>query len=78
MDRIILTKEVNGMPHECKQETRIVNLEVGQNGNNINIDNLATRIDKLTGGIWALVLTLIPCALSFFAFLIWQVLITKR
>ena len=65
------------MQHICHQEQRLANLEADMSGQNRDIQNLIKRLDKLTTGLWALVLTLIPATLSFFGFLIYQVLSMK-
>ena len=62
------------MSHICYQEQRIAKLEAEMTGQNRDIQNLVKRLDNLTKGIWALVLTLIPTVLGLFGFLIWQVL----
>jgi hypothetical protein len=55
--------------HICQQEIRIAKLEADMTGHNRDIQNLIKRLDNLTKGLWALVLTLIPLI-----FLTWQVL----
>ena len=60
--------------HICKQEVRIAKMEADMNGQNHDIQNLIKRLDNLTKGIWALVLTLIPAFLSLFGFLVWQII----
>jgi hypothetical protein len=60
--------------HICLQESRIAKLEAEMTGQNRDIQNLIKRLDNLTKGIWALVLTLIPTFLGLFGFLIWQIL----
>jgi len=62
------------MAHMCLQELRIAKLEADSVGQNRDIQNLVKRLDKLTNGIWALVMVLIPTSISLFGFLIWQVL----
>lgn len=59
--------------HICKQEQRLAKLEADMNGQNHDIQNLIKRLDNLTKGIWALVLTLLPTVISLFGFLIWQI-----
>ena len=61
------------MAHICYQELRIAKLEADMTGQNHDIQNLVKRLDNLTKGIWALVLTLIPTVLGLFGFLIWQI-----
>ena len=62
------------MAHKCEQELRISAIESNVNVQNRDIVNLIRRLDGLTRGLWALVLTLIPATLSFFGFLIWFVI----
>ena len=62
------------MNHVCHQEQRISKIESDITGQNRDIQNLINRLDKLTNGIWALVLVTIPIILSMFGFLLWQVL----
>lgn len=59
--------------HICHQEIRIAKLEADSVGQNRDIQNLVKRLDSLTKGIWALVITLIPAVLTLFGFLVWQV-----
>ena len=63
--------------HECRQEIRIAKIEADMSGQNKDIANLIKRLDSLTKGLWALVLTLIPTTLTLFGFLIWQLLNRK-
>jgi hypothetical protein len=60
------------MAHICHQEQRFAKLEAELTGHNKDIQTLIKRLDNLTSGIWALVLTLIPIACGSFGFLIWQ------
>lgn len=63
--------------HECRQEMRIARIEADMTGQNRDIINLIKRLDSLTKGIWALVLSLIPTTFGLFGFLIWQVFTKK-
>jgi hypothetical protein len=56
--------------HVCQQEIRIAKLEADSVGHNRDIQNLIQKLDGLTKGLWALVLTLIPVIIGAFAFLI--------
>lgn len=60
--------------HICKQESRLSKLEADMCGQNHDIQNLIKRLDNLTKGLWALVLTLIPTVLGVFGFFVWQVI----
>lgn len=60
--------------HICKQETRLSKLEADMCGQNHDIQNLIKRLDNLTKGLWALVLTLIPTVLGVFGFFVWEVI----
>jgi hypothetical protein len=63
--------------HECRQEIRIAKIEADMSGQNKDIQNLIKRLDSLTRGLWALVLTLIPATLSLLGFLGYQMLDRK-
>lgn len=56
--------------HICHHEQRIAKLEAEMTGQNRDIQNLIKRLDNLTKGLWALVLTLIPTVLALFGYLI--------
>jgi hypothetical protein len=60
--------------HTCYQEQRLAKLEADMNGQNRDIQHLIKRLDNLTKGLWALVLTLLPTVVGLFGFLIWQIL----
>ena len=62
------------MDHKCHQEQRLANLESGMTGQNHDIQNLIKRLDSLTKGIWALVLTLIPAMMTFLGFVLYFIL----
>ena len=63
--------------HICNQEQRLATLESNVNVQNRDIIHLINRLDGLTKGLWALVLTLIPATLSFFGFLAWFMISNK-
>lgn len=62
------------MGHSCYQEQRLAKLEADMNGQNHDIQNLIKRLDNLTKGLWALVLTLLPTVIGLFWLLIWQII----